>query len=222
MTPEERKQKSITLLKEQGVPVFEMLPKLEDSSDITPRTEEEIARRAAACLIAIQVACDYMQDANIQESVEIMANFADNFGVKNDLTPKEQLFFTGTPSKQDALNMTWKYEACWTLFWALGLIEELDYPDHVCDCPKAISFISENENIDALLEKTNLRTIDEILDQADLIFRYDWACVDARVNNRPTPAGLDNGVVHERHWGLNWLIGKNGYNNDWDNVSCDT
>nr|WP_278045783.1 DUF4272 domain-containing protein [Clostridium beijerinckii] len=33
---------------------------------------------------------------------------------------------------------------------------------------------------------------------------------------------LDSGVVFERHWGLNWLIGKGTDNDDWDCVSTDT
>jgi hypothetical protein len=60
----------------------------------------------------------------------------------------------------------------------------------------------------------------EILDQADLILRLDWACVNARVKKEPAPGNLDKGVVFERHHSLNWLI--NYMNQDWDNVSTDT
>ena len=62
---------------------------------------------------------------------------------------------------------------------------------------------------------------DDLLDEADLIFRYDWACVDARIKGEPAPAGLNSEVVYERHWGLNWLIDADGQN-DWDLVSCNT
>jgi len=57
------------------------------------------------------------------------------------------------------------------------------------------------------------------LDQADLIYRYNWACVDARINNRNID-NLDSGVVLERHRALNWLI--NYMNQDWDSFSTDT
>ena len=52
-----------------------------------------------------------------------------------------------------------------------------------------------------------VRKREEILDEADLTLRYDWACVDARVNGREAPASLEGGVVMERHYAFNWLIG---------------
>jgi hypothetical protein len=70
------------------------------------------------------------------------------------------------------------------------------------------------------MAKTTLRPIEDILDQADLIYRYRWALVDARVNDSEPPAGLDPGVALERHRALNWLIGYLGQ--DWDDVTTDT
>ncbi|WP_338398753.1 DUF4272 domain-containing protein [Persicobacter psychrovividus] len=65
-----------------------------------------------------------------------------------------------------------------------------------------------------------MRSKEEILDQADLILRLDWACVNARVKNEVAPGGLNSSVVYERHYALNWLI--KYLNQDWDNVSTDT
>lgn len=72
------------------------------------------------------------------------------------------------------------------------------------------------------MKTVNLRSIDEILDEADLIYRYHWACVDARIHRKNVPADLDSGVVFERHWGLNWLIGKGTDDGNWDCVSTNT
>lgn len=52
-----------------------------------------------------------------------------------------------------------------------------------------------------------------------MIYRLDWACVDARIKGNEAPASLNADVVVERHMALNWLI---GYDDDWDNVSTDT
>jgi Domain of unknown function (DUF4272) len=38
-----------------------------------------------------------------------------------------------------------------------------------------------------------LRSLEQVLDEADLIYRYDWAVVDARVNHKPSPADLSRG-----------------------------
>ena len=119
--------------------------------------------------------------------------------------------------------MMWKYEAYWTLIWALGLIDELDYPKNICNCDIAIKTVAEREDFNDLMKGVKLRHIGEILDQADLIYRYHWACVDARINGREAPAGLQSGVVYERHCGLNWLIGKGNEDyEDWDEVATHT
>lgn len=56
--------------------------------------------------------------------------------------------------------------------------------------------------LENLWRKLELRDIDEILDEADLIYRYDWACVDARMKQLNAPAGLNSSVVVERHGAL--------------------
>jgi hypothetical protein len=65
-----------------------------------------------------------------------------------------------------------------------------------------------------------LRSIESILDEADLIYRYRWAVVDARVKGEDAPALLHPGVAMERHHALNWLIGY--MEQEWDDVSTDT
>ena len=217
---EQRKARSISILKEKGVPYIEHLPVIE--SAITPRTPQEIARRAIACLITIQVACDMSRGEDVKKSQEFFQQMLETYGVADELTPKEQMFFSGKPSNQDAVNMAWKYEAYWPLIWALGLVESLEYPDQICDCDFAIEAVSSCGSFEEFMESTQPREVSEILDEADLIFRYDWACVNARLHGREAPAGLDSGVVMERHWGLNWLIGKNSDNDEWDTVSTDT
>ena len=225
-TPQERKEKSIALLKERGVPYMEHLPLIEAEGEVNPRSAEEIARRAIACLLTIQVACDAskgMSEADLDESRKFIWSVAEKFGVENEFTPKEKAFFDGTPDMQAITNMTWKYEAYWPLIWALGLIETLDYPGGICDCDLAIRTVSKCSDFNDFMQRVNLRSTAEILDEADLIYRYHWACVDARINGREAPAGLDSGVVQERHWGLNWLIGKGvEYYEDWDAVDTST
>lgn len=71
------------------------------------------------------------------------------------------------------------------------------------------------------MAKVRLRDIEDILNEADLIYRYHWACRDARLNGREEPAGLINSVVMERHAGLNWLIGALDID-DWDNPDTST
>ena len=218
----ERKQKSIEILKANKVPYMEGLPVIEDVNEIEVRSAEEIAKCAIACLISIQVACDINSGENIEESKEFFKGFLDKYGVKEELTEAEKKIIFGDPEKQDVINMAWKYEAYWTLIWALGIVDKLEYPSQICDCDFAIRAVADCEDFNDFMKIVKLKDIDEILDEADLIYRYNWTCVDDRIYGENSPACLDSGVVFERHWGLNWLIGKGTYNDNWDSISTDT
>lgn len=215
-----RKERSIKILNQHNVPYIEHLPVIETSDQVRIRTKDEIAKRAIACLITIQLACD-MSNGPDEESKTFFENLLKKFDVMDCLTEDEKLFFTGEPDQQAIINMVWKYEAYWVLLWALGKVEELSYPSIICDCDFAIKAISECDSYEQFMKNIKLRDINEILDEADLIFRYDWACVDARVKGMEAPQELDAGVVVERHKACNWLIDYN-QEDDWDNVSVNT
>jgi len=105
------------------------------------------------------------------------------------------------------------------MLWALGYVEDLGKPSSICDVSKAVTIMKERTSAQFLAD-AKLRSFSQVLDEADLIYRYDWAVVDARVNGKSAPAGLDPGVVQERHQALNWLIGY--MDQHWDDVSTDT
>lgn len=68
--------------------------------------------------------------------------------------------------------------------------------------------------------EAKLRPLAELLDQTDRIYRYHWAVVNARVSGTAPPAGLEPGVVLERHYALNWIIGY--MEQEWDEITTDT
>lgn len=101
-----------------------------------------------------------------------------------------------------------------------GLIPTLNHPNKIVDADVVFDLVVNTPGPAKLRSDARLRSASEILDEADLIYRIDWACVDARVNGSPTPEGVDCDVVQERHHALNWLI---GYQRQaWDDVSTDT
>lgn len=217
-----RKERSIELLRAHNVPYIAHLPVIETSDTVRIRTADEIANRAVACLLTVQVACDAAGGrTGLKKSRKFFGEKLAEFGVEGFLTRKERRIFNDKCTAQEFCNMTWKYEAYWVLLWALGIVEKLDYPSEVCDCEVAINAVSDCSGMDEFMAKVRLRSISEILDEADLIFRYDWACVDARIHGDEAPAGLNPDVVFERHCGLNWLIDTVGAQ-DWDNVATNT
>lgn len=223
-TPQERKAASIKLLQEQQVPFIEHLPPLEDIAQLRRRSPEEIAARAVCSLMTIQVACDYLQQDEakyVKKSIAFFKKLLKQFGVSRHLTPQEKHIFSGTFTQQEAINASWRYESYWVLLWALGIVKDLSYPGGTCDCSFAIEAVSGHRDMQGFMATVQLRPMEEIADMADLTYRYDWACVDARIHNRPAPAGLNDDVVVERHKGFSWLLDFMGAD-DWDSPQINT
>ncbi|OXM87503.1 DUF4272 domain-containing protein [Paenibacillus rigui] len=218
---EARKRKTITILQHMGIPYIEGLPQLPPLSNIQLRSREEAAKRAVALLIVIQYACDVAQEEDLKASKEFFLKLLNKYGVEDVLTEQEREFLHAEePEKQEAVQITWQYEAHWVLLWALGLVNTLEFPTEVCNSSYVIELVSNCSSFDDFYQKTALRSGEEILDEADLIYRLHWACVNDRVHGREVAAGMQESIVIERRRGLFWLIGHRREN--WDCVSMDT
>ncbi len=208
----ERKQRSIERLRKEGVPVIEHLPIIEDSTEAKKRTKEEIAHRAIAIVIAA-----VKGEGLDQDTVETLVK---KYGAEKFFSPEEAAFIKdASPSQPDRIKFSWRYECAWVLLWSLGYVDTLTKPDGICDVPKLVGILRDRDTARFVKDAT-LLPFDQILDQADLIYRYHWATTDARVKGQPAPAKLEGGVVQERHYVLNWLIGY--MDQEWDEISTDT
>ena len=207
-----RKERSDSLLRSQGIPVNQYLPVIETEAEAKRRTTEEVAYRALA-LLTVALKGEGLEQPVVEKLVK-------DYQLNDRLSPNETAFIQNeSPRKQELVNFTWRYEAAWTLLWALGYIESLEKPDKICDVAKAVG-IMKARAAKQFISDARLRPLSEILDQADLIYRYHWAVVDARINNKPALSGIEPGVVMERHYALNWLIGY--MDQEWDDISTDT
>jgi hypothetical protein len=208
-----RKAKSEAVLKAKKVTVNVTLPVIESEAHARIRSQQDVVGRALAlCLVAVKG--EGLPDAVV---VEVMAQFQ----IREFLTEEEAAFIDNpAPTDAERIQFAWRYEGFWVMLWALNLVKGLDYPSKICDVAYAVSIIREAESLEAFSKAANLRSATEILDEADLIYRYHWAVVNARLKQLPAPGELDAGVVYERHFALNWL--RSYLDQAWDDVRTDT
>lgn len=210
-----RKLKNEQIIEERKIKVNKNLPCIADDDEVVLRSPQEVAQRVTILAITNLVAHDLLSSDEAQEYIS-------HFKLWDFVTPDEKAFLDN-PTEEQKLYESWKGEGIWTLMWALGKVNRLGFPDEPCNLEKIMYGdypIGNNREPAEFLNSTHtIRSKSEILGAADFYYRLDWACVDARMNNKPMEI-VNQSVVYERHYALNWLI--NYMNQDWDNVSCDT
>ena len=215
LTPEQlnRKIASEKIAKEHEVPVNSTLPYTEADEEVTLRTRDEIVDRALS-LFYIALKGEGLEKV-------FLTDFEKKYQVLSKLSPEEKDYaLAENPTQQQSIDAVWRYESLQVMLWALGYVDQLEYPDSLCRVPELVSIFRTYPDETSFRQNARLRTKSEILDQTDLIYRLDWACVDARIHNQPAPGKLDAGVVYERHYALNWLT--NYMEDEWDDISTDT
>ncbi|MBV8746146.1 MAG: DUF4272 domain-containing protein, partial [Xanthobacteraceae bacterium] len=165
------------------------------------RPKEEIAYRSLALTVVAAKAAG-MRQSGVENAVK-------HLGLSSHFTPRERAFILDpTPPHQDVVQAAWCGEAAWPLYWALGFVDRLDRPTSVVgerDLPAPVHAVQDH-GAGPYIDSARLRALDEVLDETDLIFRYHWAVDEAWRRGHKMPAGLDPGVVQERHHALNWLL----------------
>ena len=196
----DRRARSNERLATEGLSVPADLPLTADSTKAKFRTKEQVAQRAiAVCLTALKA--ERMDLDKIEELVK-------SYKAKKFFTPEETDFIENAASSNEEQNRyLWRYEGLVVLMWALGYGDTLERPDTACDVKKTVSYLS-GRTTEQFIADATLRSPAEILDEADLIYRYQWALNDARKRGKSAPTGLDRGIVQQRQDMLNWLIGR--------------
>jgi hypothetical protein len=213
MTPDEaeaRRKRSVTLLTRDGVPTNPHLPVIETADEIELPTGETVALRAIAlAIVAFRGETD---------DGELTKRLVEEFRVSTAFTPEERAYIDANPvPERDRVRFSWRYEACAVLLWASGYLDRLGRPDHLTDVVRDAGIIRDHGR-DRFVAEARLRSKGELLDAADLIYRYHWATREARLRGQEPPAGLLPGVVQERHYALNWLT----LSGAWDEVETHT
>jgi len=205
----DRRVRSIKLLKRNNIPTINHLPVIESKAQSIRRSLGEVIERAYALSVVAERAHN--------PDVEFINTLITQYNVSG-FTDNEKLFIDDkNPSEQDLTNFSWRSEALYVLLWALGHVDEMTVPDSQQNFKDLYEPIATKSRYD-FEQYSNLRPQEEILDQADLIYRVHWAVRNAKGGK--VPGNLSASVVMERHYTFNWLVGY--MKQEWDDISTDT
>ncbi len=196
---EQRKNRSIKLLKEIGINNCLDIPDI-DVSNMCIRSKEDISKRAISCLFCIQASLENRKD------YQFYINKLKKFNVDESvLMDYEKEVFSGEISDDKLKLVAWKYEAYWVLCWVLGFFTELRAPKEVCNFDRAIDFTFYCDNFEDFINKVNLVDTDKILDEFDFISRLYNECLNGKSNNEVCNSILRD-IVAERYMALKWIL----------------
>jgi hypothetical protein len=211
----QRKASTEATLAGRGLHPPATLPPVVAEPELRLRSAAEVGQRAVA-LLAAALRAESLAAGNPLPMAELEQKLP---GVRRALSPQEAAFMDAEqPPAADLTQFSWRYESLLTLEWALGLLE-LPWPDGPCDAATVSRTLLERAE-QVVGAKARLRPAAEILDALDLHYRLHWLVRQSRIDGKPLPAGLDAGVVSERHHALNWLTGFE--NADWDDTDTPT
>lgn len=212
----ERKARTNQQLTKLGISISATLPPVIAEEEVELRSPEAVVRRAYA-LLAVALRAESLATNAPLNRDELAEKLPVAF---ESLSPREEAFLAEeAPPQQAIVDHAWQYEALYLLEWALGLVPELPFPTSICDVPLTARTLLKADGFE-LAVKARLRPAAEILDALDLTYRLHWRTRESQRNDEPVPAGLDAGVIQERHHALNWLVQSEGA--AWDDVDTPT
>ncbi|TWU35265.1 hypothetical protein Q31b_53610 [Novipirellula aureliae] len=213
----ERKLVSEQTLRNRLIDTPESLPPVISELEVEFRDADEVAWR---CLALFMVAVR-AESLSAGKPIPIGKLREKSPMAFEALTPNEIEFLnTDHPDQQSVVNFLWRYEALFTLQWALGMHAHMPFPDEICDVPKVAELQIAQPNrlqvAEAELRQGSSHASRELLDAVDMNYRMLWAARNAKVHDQTPPSGIDGGVISERQHALNWII--QFENADWDDV----
>lgn len=202
---EARRRRTLDTLHADSIFGIAGLMRLPSEAEIRLPAAELVALRGLALVL---VACE--ATGLSQETVDGLIDI-----YRPPFSPAEWRWFEDPQrDPRRTCDFGWRFEAALPLLWSVGLAGTMKRADAQTE-PFAILEPLVGFHRQELLARAELRPVAEILDSADLHFCYRCAALLAQDEGVEPPAGLDFGVLLERHRAFTWLIEGGG---DWDEV----
>ncbi len=213
LTMQERKDLTNKFLKQNGVPTLDHLPFVEDYTVARFRDQKEVACKVVVVYGLLHVAYN-------EKTAEEMIAYYKKYNLWDYVSPKERMYLEKPTRTQEENNLvSWRIECLNVLLWSLRHFNTLPFPIEMCNFSDYKNLPNLENDPTEWISNSKLRNTEDILNETDMIYRIHWAVRDASLNGRPIPANINQDIVMERHFALNWLV---MYADEWDEVTTDT
>ncbi|MCL1792059.1 MAG: DUF4272 domain-containing protein [Peptococcaceae bacterium] len=213
-----RQNRSLARLRQRNIFALDELPLLPSSRECALKSVEDMAGRAV-CLLTVALFAECLSKGSLKEAQNLVENVKQSFQCERFFSRKEREFLQNpAPGQEGFTHFSWQYENLLVMEWVMGFVDTLEFPGEGCNVPDVFGVMNRFDSLAELVKQARVRSVEEILDEADFTYRLDWACVDARINGLEGPTGVVPGVVMERHKTFKWLISAA----DWDDVDIST
>jgi len=192
----------------------------EDDDDDYEEVQDEL-RTSSACAQRCVILYGIISAGHGEERSKIICWLKDE-NLWEHVSKQEIEFLESTsPSEPQIVNATWRIEALHLLLWALNKINSASNLSDMCNVGSiqtVCNFYLTNTN--NFIGSAKFRKENEIYELNELIYESHWNVRDAQINDKEIPDQLNSGLVQERHYAINWLMGYCGQ--EWDEISTDT
>jgi hypothetical protein len=198
---------TIGVMRERGWPTHPNLPLLDEVHET--RTAAEVAARAVALNASVAAGYGFPK-----ESAKRWLREQNHF----DSLTQYELNFLRTPAQFDPL-LQIQPNGLLMLAWALG---KLDRVDLLGECPNDLvnhyPDLAANESVNDWLASNDLRSTDELLRCADILYMAHAVSLDEYLNKRKSPRIKMCLNLRERRRAVEWILGWG----EWDEIALDT
>lgn len=205
MSPQEIRRRSVERLTRNSVAAPLHLPFLDE---FELRSEDEAVDRLASVHLCSAVAYGFARKKALA--------WADQEGLRADLENEETSFLMG--STED-VRFRYQIEALFGLCWAVGLERSFSWEEAVDDgFVRRLPNLKTKEPLTHFRTRAQLRTANEIAQEADYGYCLHWTIRDAASRDAQQGSSIEEYVVGERRRALEWLMGRDA----WYDISLDT
>lgn len=206
----ERIEKNISFLEENNIPCIKHMRTIPINSTTKIKSEEEILNKLIINYTLSLLATFSLNDEN--KLIGLAFNKIDSkFGVRRLLSNEDMLLIDdildNKLSKNQLVNISLLIEDVAVYLWVLGFMNK-PFSSKQTNINNINKFIFKSKNYLDLLYKCNIKSKSEILEYADLIARYQYACRKYRMDGINQDR-LNERIVERQRIALDYVVSYN-------------